>query len=94
MQVHMEAFPTAGIYDGCQLNAAYLIRHANSLVGKELKLLAQCASGFLAPLVKSGEVTQELWRSWLTCGQLARLLLIEQASQTDQELYMVHTCIS
>jgi hypothetical protein len=34
MQVHMEAFPTAGIYNGRQLNAAYLIQHANTLVGK------------------------------------------------------------
>jgi hypothetical protein len=85
----MEAAPPAGIYDGRQLNAAYLIRHANSLVGKQLKTLAQCASGYLAPLVKSGNVTQELWRSWLTCGQLARLLLIERVSEVDRAAYMV-----
>jgi hypothetical protein len=84
----------------CLISACWLILYDSCTLvlciydSKELKLLAQCMSGFLAPLVKSEEVTQQLWHSWLTCGQLAQPLLIEQVSQADRELYMVCTCMS
>jgi hypothetical protein len=89
LQVYMEAAPTASLYDAKQLNAAYMIKHANSLVGKELKVLAQTASGFLAPLLARGVISQGLWQSWYTLGQLARILLVEQVAECDRQQYMV-----
>jgi hypothetical protein len=89
LQVYMEAAPTACVYDAKQLNAAYMIKHANSLVGKELKVLAQTASGFLAPLLARGIISQEHWLSWHTLGQLARVLLVEQVAEVDRKQYMV-----
>lgn len=94
MQVHMEAFPTHAIHTGKQLNAAYLIKHAASLVGKELRLWIQATATFLAPLVVSGDVSRELWRAWFTLGQLARVLLIDEVKEADQELYMVSASLA
>jgi hypothetical protein len=89
MRVYMEAAPTDGVYSGKQLNSAYMIKHANSLVGKELRVFGQCASGFLAPLVASKDISKELWQCWYTCGQLACVLLIEEVTQADKSDYIV-----
>lgn len=92
MRVYMEAVSTDGMASGWRLNAVYMITHADSLVGKELKLWLQCAAGFLAPLVSQGKVSRELWLGWHTTGQLARVLLTENVAESDLESYYVSRC--
>jgi hypothetical protein len=92
LQTFMEAAPTAAIVDAKTLNASYMIKHAGSLVGKELRIWAQTASGFLAPLVASGKVSRELWRLWYWLGHLTRLLLIESVPEASRDVYLVRSC--
>jgi hypothetical protein len=91
LQAHMEAAPTACIAEGKVLNAGYMLKHAESLVGKELRIWAQTAAGFLAPLVASGQCPSGVWRLWYWLGKLTQLLLIDGVSQTRRDAYMVCT---
>jgi hypothetical protein len=66
-----------------------MIRHADSLVGKELCIWDQTAAGFLAPMVKCGQVSFALWQLWYWIRHITRLLLIDSVCEADQELYLV-----
>lgn len=77
------------ISEGQHLDAAYLIKHADSLVGKEVRIWAQAAAGFLAPMVQTGQVSKTLWRLWFWIGQMLRLLLIEGVPELKKQQYLV-----
>jgi hypothetical protein len=89
LRVWMEAASTSGMDCGSKVRAEYIIKHAKSIGGRELKIWAQLASVCLAPLVAQQEVKKELWKAWFAAGELTRLLFIEAVEEEDREAYFV-----
>ncbi|CAD6896628.1 unnamed protein product [Tilletia laevis] len=62
--LRISAAPTSGIADTKNLNGSYLVSNAGSLVGKDVKFIAQVAAVTFLPLVEDGTITSKVWEAW------------------------------
>ncbi|KAK4702571.1 hypothetical protein P7C70_g3650, partial [Phenoliferia sp. Uapishka_3] len=85
----LEQASTAGLPAGTTLNAEYFVQHADSLVGKELRLLSQICPIALAPLVESGTVSPEVLKLWRAIGDLGALLYVQTVPEEEIESYII-----
>ncbi|KAK4698294.1 hypothetical protein P7C70_g7986, partial [Phenoliferia sp. Uapishka_3] len=85
----LEQASTAGLPAGTTLNAEYFVQHADSLVGKELRLLSQICPIALAPLVESGIVSTEVLNLWRAIGDLGALLYVQTVPEEEINTYVI-----
>lgn len=86
---HLESLSTDGLESGARINATYLLRHINSLVGRELKLLAQVGAIALRPLVEQGDMKELEWEAWRCLSEVAVLLYVDEIEEEDKDEYFV-----
>ncbi|CAD6940211.1 unnamed protein product [Tilletia controversa] len=87
LQVRLEAVPTDGIECGKTFRASYFLAHLNSLVGRELKALAQVISSAMAPLVEAGSISKHLQHAWLRTAELAKLVWVDSIDRDAMDEY-------
>ncbi|KAK0519820.1 hypothetical protein OC834_007257 [Tilletia horrida] len=78
---------TSGIADTQQLDGAYLVANAGSLVGKDIKVITQVAAAVLTPLRDDGTITDELWEAWRWAAVITRLLYAEKINVAHVDAY-------
>jgi hypothetical protein len=83
-----------GIYDADLCRAEYLVRHAGSLVGKELKRLVQLCTIPFRLLALRGQFDGALWRVWRTLGDLAVLATAPEIPLDEAEQHCVRSTAS
>ncbi|KAE8182752.1 hypothetical protein CF328_g8409, partial [Tilletia controversa] len=78
LQIQLEALNTDGLPCGKTFRAAYIIKHADSLVGKELKLCLQLFPPALAVLKERDGCSEELWLAWVTLARVGKAIYVSE----------------
>ncbi|KAL9931362.1 hypothetical protein V8E36_009759, partial [Tilletia maclaganii] len=89
LQLTLECLNTDGLQCGSGIRAAYFIRHADSLLGKELKICVQVMPMALGILKEQGRCESKLWMAWVALGRLSRAVYAKEIPREGLDDHLV-----